>query len=81
LIPAGLIDSCCPLSPRAEAAFHKAISRLALSGRACHGILRLSRTIADLEGGDLIDAVHILEAIQHRRLGEDPYDIFTVEAE
>ncbi|MDR1586423.1 MAG: YifB family Mg chelatase-like AAA ATPase, partial [Treponema sp.] len=32
LIPAGLIDSCCPLSPRAEAAFHKAISRLALSG-------------------------------------------------
>jgi magnesium chelatase family protein len=81
LIPAGLIDSCCPLSARAEAAFRRAITRLALSGRACHGILRLARTIADLEGSEPVDAVHVLEAIQHRRLGEDPYDIFTAEAE
>ena len=74
-IPAGLVERCCPLSDRASQAFHKAASRLGISGRAFHGILRVARTIADLEARDTIDTVHILEAIQHRRQGEDPYDI------
>jgi magnesium chelatase family protein len=46
------------------------------SGRACHGVLRVARTIADLDGKDAIDTVHILEAVQHRRSGDDPFDIF-----
>jgi magnesium chelatase family protein len=74
-IPAGLVERCCPLSDRAAQAFHKAVSRMGISGRAFHGILRVARTIADLEAKDSIDTVHILEAIQHRRQGEDPYDI------
>jgi magnesium chelatase family protein len=74
-IPAGLVERCCPLSDRAAQAFRKAVSRLGISGRAFHGILRVARTIADLEARDAIDTVHILEAIQHRRQGEDPYDI------
>jgi magnesium chelatase family protein len=74
-LPAGLVDSCCPLSGRGEQALKTAISRLALSGRAYHGILRLARTIADLEGRDTIDRVQVLEAVEHRRRGEDPYDI------
>jgi magnesium chelatase family protein len=75
LLPAGKLEALCPLSGRAESAFHKALIKLGLSGRAYHGILRVARTIADLEGVDIIDTVHILEAVQHRRLGEDPFEI------
>jgi magnesium chelatase family protein len=50
---------------------------LGLSGRAYHGILRVARTIADLEGSEVIDSVHILEAVQHRRYGDDPYEILS----
>jgi magnesium chelatase family protein len=78
LLPAGKINALCPLSERAESAFHKALDRLGLSGRAYHGILRVARTIADLEGTEIIDTVHILEAVQHRRLGEDPFEILSV---
>ena len=74
-IPAGRVESCCPLSSRGEQALKTAVSRLALSGRAYHGILRLARTIADLEGRDTIDMVQVLEAVEHRRRGDDPYDI------
>ncbi|MDR2370383.1 MAG: YifB family Mg chelatase-like AAA ATPase [Treponema sp.] len=73
-IPAGLVDSLCPLTDRGKAAFGKAAAMLGLSGRAWHGILKTARTIADLDGKDVIDAVHILEAAEHRRFGDDPYD-------
>jgi magnesium chelatase family protein len=77
LIPVGKMDTLCPLSDRAVDAFHKALAKLGLSGRAYHGILRVARTIADLEGSEVIDTVHVLEAVQHRRYGEDPYEIIT----
>ncbi|WP_010262168.1 YifB family Mg chelatase-like AAA ATPase [Treponema primitia] len=73
----GMIDRFCPLSANAETAFHTAAEKLGLSGRAYHGALRVARTIADLEGADSIKTVHILEAIQHRRQGDDPYDVFS----
>jgi magnesium chelatase family protein len=74
-IPPDLIEGCCPLSSRGEQALKTAISKLALSGRAYHGVLRVARTIADLEGRDSIDMDHVLEAVEHRRRGDDPYDI------
>ncbi|MDR0400991.1 MAG: YifB family Mg chelatase-like AAA ATPase [Treponema sp.] len=74
-IPADLIEGCCPLSDRGKQALETAIARLALSGRAYHGILRVARTIADLEGRDSIDKDHVLEAVEHHRRGDDPYDI------
>ncbi|MDR0719504.1 MAG: YifB family Mg chelatase-like AAA ATPase [Treponema sp.] len=76
-IPVSLIDKFCPLTQRAKEVFGVAASKLGFSGRAYHGTLKTARTIADLEGKDLIDAVHILEAVEHRRLGDDPYDILT----
>ncbi|MDR0597477.1 MAG: YifB family Mg chelatase-like AAA ATPase [Treponema sp.] len=79
LLTAGKVESLCPRNERAESAFHKAMDRLGLSGRACHGILRVARTIADLEGREVIDTVHILEAVQYRRRGEDPFEILTIE--
>ena len=77
-IPAGKIEELCPLSEQAYAALHKTLVRLGLSGRAYHGILRVARTIADLGSRETIDTVHILEAVQHRRYGEDPYEIVTM---
>ena len=47
---------------------HQAIERLSLSMRAYHRILKMARTIADLEGSSRIDANHISEAIGYRRL-------------
>jgi magnesium chelatase family protein len=78
LLPAGKTASLCPLSEKAESALNTAISRMGLSGRAFHGILRVARTIADLEGREVIETEHILEAIQHRRLGEDPWEILSI---
>jgi magnesium chelatase family protein len=79
LIPAGKIEIFCSMDQQAQSAFHKALARLGLSGRAYHGILRVARTIADLEGKETIGTEHILEAVQHRRYGEDPYEIITME--
>ncbi len=45
-----------------------ALTRLGLSARAYHRVLRLGRTIADLAGSDLVTAQHLGEAIQYRRL-------------
>ena len=71
----GHIEKFCPITDSAGKAFKLAADKMGLSGRACHGILKVARTIADLDEKDLIDTYHILEAVQHRRFGDDPYDI------
>ena len=77
-MPSGQIDKFCQMTKKAEEAFILAAAKMGLSGRACHSILKISRTIADIEKKDSIDAVHILEAVQHRRFGDDPYDILSI---
>ncbi|MDR2803435.1 MAG: YifB family Mg chelatase-like AAA ATPase [Treponema sp.] len=72
------LEKYCQLDKNAMNAFTKAIEKLGISGRAYHGILRVARTIADLEAADTISAEHIVEAVQHRRYGDDPYDVFSV---
>ena len=78
LIPAGKVSVFCSMNEKAQNAFNTAVSKLGLSGRAYHGILKTARTIADLEGKSVIETEHILEAVQHRRLGDDPWDIMSV---
>lgn len=71
-----LIKAHCALGAQAELAFNRAAERFSFSGRAYYNILKVARTIADLEGKEKIETEHILEAVQHRRLGDDPYDVF-----
>lgn len=58
----------CRLDPAGEKLLADAVSRLGLSARAYHRILKVARTVADLDGGGPIARHHILEAIQYRTL-------------
>jgi magnesium chelatase family protein len=78
-MPAEFFGRYCALTPEAQKALYLATEKLNLSARAYHGSLRVARTIADLEGSETIKSDHILEAIQHRRPGDDPYDILSVD--
>jgi len=78
-LPPGLVDRFCALEGAAFRAFRTAADRLDLSGRAAHAVLRLSRTIADLDGREAIVADDVLEAVQHRRYGDDPFDVLVEE--
>ncbi|MGV0997847.1 MAG: YifB family Mg chelatase-like AAA ATPase [Fluviibacter sp.] len=51
-----------------QALLKQAVSRLGLSARAYHRLLRVARTIADLAGASQISAAHVAEAIQFRQL-------------
>jgi len=55
-------------SEPALALLGRAITRLDLSARAYHRMLRLARTIADLAGSETIEPAHVAEAVQLRRL-------------
>ena len=62
------IGSHCIAEPRGEQLARQAITRLGLSARAYHRILKVARTIADLAGAATISATHVAEAVQYRRL-------------
>ena len=58
----------CRLAPDAEELIKAAMTKLALSARAYHRVLKIARTIADLDGVDDPQAAHVAEAIQYRAL-------------
>jgi magnesium chelatase family protein len=65
---AGEVLRLCPTGPKGARLLETAYDRLGLSARAYHRILKVSRTIADLEGSARIRTAHIAEAIQYRIL-------------
>ncbi len=60
------LNTYCALTADCEELMHQAFDRMGLTARSYDRILRVARTIADLEGAADIGAEHIAEAIQYR---------------
>lgn len=60
------VQHYCVPDAEARALLERAIDQYALSARAFHKVLKISRTIADLAGSDVITRAHLAEALQYR---------------
>jgi magnesium chelatase family protein len=66
LVPAE-VECHCRRTAKTEAVLAQAMSRLSLSARGYHRVLKVARTIADLAASDTVDKAHVTEAIGYRR--------------
>ena len=66
------IDAHIELAAEARTLLHKAATRLGWSGRGTHRTLKIARTVADLASSTAVQASHVAEAIQYRRVLKDP---------
>ena len=62
------MEKFCRLSSDAEHLLQMAFKRLGLSARAYTRLIKVARTIADLENSQNIESKHIAEAVQYRSL-------------
>ncbi|MEG2404220.1 MAG: YifB family Mg chelatase-like AAA ATPase [Oscillospiraceae bacterium] len=67
-IPSAMLRRICRLSKDANKLLKLAFERMGLSARAYDRVLKVSRTIADLDGSDIIDTQHVSEAVQYRNM-------------
>ncbi len=65
-----LVEKYCVLDPKSEKLLAKSVMKLGLSARSYHRILKISRTIADMDQSTNIQPPHVAEAIQFRRSGQ-----------
>jgi len=72
-IPAPLLNRFCPLTPAASKTMETAYQKMDLSARACHRILRVARTAADLDGAGIIDVRHVSEALIYHKPEREHY--------
>jgi magnesium chelatase family protein len=67
-------EAFCIMDPDAARMLDEAIDRLGLSARAHNRILKVARTIADLDAADLIAPAHLAEAISYRSIDRKGWD-------
>ena len=65
-MPPAMIGDACLLDAAGDALMKSAFERMGLTARSHDRVLRVARTIADLEGAERIEAPHLAEAIQYR---------------
>ena len=63
---AGDTDTYCPMDQKEKEMLGEAFDSLHLSARSYHRMIRVARTIADLDGKEKIEEIHILEALGYR---------------
>ncbi|HEX5320319.1 MAG TPA: YifB family Mg chelatase-like AAA ATPase, partial [Stellaceae bacterium] len=63
----GLLDAVATPEPAGGALLTRAAEQLRLSARAYHRVLRVARTLADLDGAEIVARRHIAEALSYRR--------------
>ena len=68
LLTARETEASCLLTESARRVLDRGFTRLGLSARAYHRVLRVSRTIADLDQSESIDSDHVAEAISYRQM-------------
>ena len=73
MMSSSMLRKFCPLSPDARRLLDAAMERLQLSARAYDRIIKVARTIADLEGVEDIQPLHISEAIGYRSLDRESW--------
>lgn len=69
-VSASFAEKFAQLDPQAQGLLREAAEGLKFSARAYHRILKVSRTIADMEGQERIGKIHLAEAIGYRSAGE-----------
>lgn len=74
-ITSAYLHKVCVMSEEAENVLKKAFEKLNLSARAYDRVLKVARTIADLDKSEIIEAPHVLEAVQYRALDKKYWDV------
>lgn len=74
-IPAGEIGHYCPMEPEAERTLWEAFERLELSARGYYRIIKVSRTIADMESSKRICREHIIESLMYRNIDRKVWEV------
>jgi magnesium chelatase family protein len=70
-LQAGEVERICQPEGPVKQLLHAASIKLGWSARAYHRVLKVARSIADLEGDDVLSTQHVAEAIQYRRALRD----------
>ena len=73
-MPGAMARREAALTPKAEEALARAVDRHHLTGRGFDRILKVARTVADLDGAARVDAPHLLEALSFRGSLDRPED-------
>lgn len=70
-VPSSLLTDVIHLRGRARDILRRAVSELGLSARSYHKVIRIARTIADLDGAAEVEPGHVCEAVQYRSLDRE----------
>ena len=74
-LTAEMLDEHCLMHPDAESLIRQSMEKLNLSARACHRMIKLARTLADLDEQDVISAAHVSQAASFRQLALRPVNV------